>query len=71
MFGGAAAGARATPEGRPDADHVFADAFEEVDIFHLVALSTKPLTPIPSFCARKLSAMRHGGRGRVQCVAPV
>ncbi|KIP12575.1 hypothetical protein PHLGIDRAFT_27358 [Phlebiopsis gigantea 11061_1 CR5-6] len=30
MFGGAAAGAGATPEGRPDADNLFADAFEEL-----------------------------------------
>lgn len=32
MFGGSTAGAGATPEGRPDADNVFADAFEEVSL---------------------------------------
>lgn len=35
MFGSSAAGAGATPGERPNADNVFADAFEEVLLFSL------------------------------------
>lgn len=64
MFGGAATGAGATPDGRPDADHVFADAFEEVSFTRYSAHQRTPDFETPSSFDQRLNDTHHGGRGR-------
>lgn len=63
MFGGGQASG-ATPPGRPDADGVFADVFEEVCITTVTALCTFPYLKSPgSYYDQKFNDMPLGGHG--------
>lgn len=70
--GGSGAGARAPPTERPDADHVFADVFDEVRAFLCNSRPQSQLTPCQhdSCSALRLSGMLRGGHGWGLSVVP-
>lgn len=72
MFGASSSETKgATPVGRPDADNVFADAFEEVCCteYPNIAVFLTSHFVIASFYVQKLNVMHHGGLGLVLFVA--
>jgi hypothetical protein len=71
MFGGGASNAAgATPPGRPDADHVFGDVFE--DVRRLLFYSSISADNVcDSFFAPRSSVMALGGPGPAVYAAPV
>lgn len=70
MFGGGGA-AGATPPGRPDANNVFGDVFEEVRLPAPIFVTRDAYHAWLSFYVLKYSVMALGGRGPVEFVVLV